>query len=547
MAEEGRGRAAEQQRGRAAERQWRQYGDAGVLGVVPCVVGRRVLRRWVEAYESLVHGQTASRSGVQRRRRGFVFELSLAAFNIVVAPAIALLTTDANCFSLAFFAPPPVQSSYSSSDCIILTRGFRITRYDGSGTLDYSSDVKTCLVSEFFLFIQPSFRYGYQCSAELVVTYSSVFACMAVFSCFAEPLLSLLVRWCVDEKKLGPWAAVSLLHPLLLTEAELLLLQAKSGRKRESEGEQKGEQKGEQEQEQEQEGRKGELQAGEEKATRCGGGGEAEWSRRLRLPLTGARGRVIDAHRLFLAVLQNAFMLLTFGLAVPLCGLVLAAALAAKCLWWHHLLARFSRTLPREAVSALEADCCEFFGAPRACRPFDSTHRFVTAFASLFLAAFLADTAGDAVGWQAGLWAPVLMVVLPSSLSLVVGSLMKGVARPPPAAPVAEVAAELGLDGAWCGYPEEAAVVGDHNSSTTSSSLHEHEDEHDHGHERERELFQHHSDAIPRPLLPPSQARAQAQVQLLSLSTRAAAARLAHAPTAPLSDAPAVPSPLHAP
>ena len=44
------------------------------------------------------------------RGAGFAYELLLAAFNLIFAPSLALLTSDSNCFKEALYAPPPVSS-----------------------------------------------------------------------------------------------------------------------------------------------------------------------------------------------------------------------------------------------------------------------------------------------------------------------------------------------------------------------------------------------------------------------------------------------------
>ena len=60
---------------------------------------------------------------------GFVFELAIRAFNSVVAPTIALLAADSSCFSLALFAPSPVDTTYETNTWVVaLWRTTKIVR-----------------------------------------------------------------------------------------------------------------------------------------------------------------------------------------------------------------------------------------------------------------------------------------------------------------------------------------------------------------------------------------------------------------------------------
>ena len=203
----------------------------------------------------------------------------------------------------------------------------------------------------------PTFQYGYQCSASLLQAYGPVFLLMALFSCLGEPIVLALVRLLVDKG--GP--RFSRLHWLLP---------------------------------------------------------RALLSPEERTHLEKRDYRVFDAHKLFMAALQDLLVILTFGIAAPLLGLAVTVSLFLKTLLWHHVLTHCSSGSSSQAAEDVEADCAEFVSRPH---PLFTARWFLVGFSSFFLSFFLIDAAGDAVGWRKAMWAPVLMWTLPTLLSLALG------------------------------------------------------------------------------------------------------------------------------
>jgi hypothetical protein len=154
------------------------------------------------------------------RGKGVLFELLLAAFNLIFAPALALFTTDSNCFSEALYAPPPVSSSYNTTVDIVSINFLTTSYTDGTSTTEELTNHTSSSVRSELSYV-PTFQYGYQCSATLLQAYGPVFLLMALFSCLGEPALLALVRLVIDKggprfsrlRWLLPRALLSLAHP----------------------------------------------------------------------------------------------------------------------------------------------------------------------------------------------------------------------------------------------------------------------------------------------------------------------------------------------
>ena len=266
-------------------------------------------------------------------------EVLLAAFNIVVAPVIVLLTADSHCFGQAFSAPGPVTTSYD----FVEGADYGNVQYDAKSESWIFRDI----MATAYITYQPSFRYGYACSAALVTTYASVFVNMALFSCFAGPLWFVTVRSLIDREWLSNDFGARVLPTLIQTSQQ----------------------------------------------------------RQIRREKQGDRGRlsynIVDTHKIFLEVLQDLLALHTFGLVAPMCGLTIAVAIMVKMLKFRYALENFRSTQPAEDVEALTADCRTFL---QHTHPFVEAHPLILLLSSVFLSAFLIDIAGDAVGWKDALW-----------------------------------------------------------------------------------------------------------------------------------------------
>ena len=320
---------------------------------------------WNRVVLSLVVKQTQRISASASSSQGSLLKLEvlLAAFNIVVAPVIALLTADSHCFGQAFTAPSPVTTSYdyfAGSD-------YANVKWD---TQDKEWKSPAILATAYISY-QPSFRYGYGCSSALVTTYASVFVNMALFSCVAGPLWLVTVRNLIDRewlsKDFGAWFLPAL------------------------------------------------IQTSQERQIRFNAASTAMgFLSSGKLGAHSSNKKIVDTPAMFLEIMQDLLALLTFGLVAPMCGLAIAVALIVKLLAFRYALELFRSTQPAEDVEALSADCNDF---SQHAHPFVETHPIILMLSSLFLSAFLVDIAGDAVGLNDAMWAPALMWILPLLLS----------------------------------------------------------------------------------------------------------------------------------
>ena len=294
-------------------------------------------------------------------------KLSLAAFNIVLAPAIAVVITDSRCFAQAFVAPPPVTSSYTFLQSSDIVR----TGYADATTgafVEISRKKINEIYARAYVSFDPSFSYSYQCSTAWVTSYAQVFVNMSLISCAVSPVLLVAVRYLVDRKWLSSELGASVLPALMQTSQERQIRRDKK------------------------KGRDAPLSY-----------------------------RVVDTQALFLDLLQDLLILNTFGLVVPMCGLTVTVALVVKMLQYHYALEHFRDTQPAKDVKDLSEDCLKFLLHSH---PFLKVVVFLVGFSSVFLSGFLFDTMGDAKGWFGGrwessVWAPVLMWGAPLFLVLI--------------------------------------------------------------------------------------------------------------------------------
>ena len=298
---------------------------------------------------------------------GFTLELILSAFNLVMAPAIALMTANSNCFKEALFATESVRSSYQINICSFDVAYFSYTNSNDLRGLpivkSYMYVTKACEDTTGSVSFQPSFNYGYECSATLLETYSPVFIFSALLMCFWQPFFEAGLRFLIEKKVLSPKFSV-LLPILMQTQAE-----------RQDHG---------------------------KDSEKC-------------------QFRVLDLRSLSMVVLQNLVIALTFGTVSPLLGFVIVVFVCSFTLRWHFMLATFYRNEDEISVGCLVADCSDF------CMHFASqllkTRWFILFFSCLYLSFFLVDTAGDSVGLRASLWAPILMCTLSPALCRLVETL----------------------------------------------------------------------------------------------------------------------------
>ena len=99
-------------------------------------------------------------------------------FNTIVAPIIATLLGESNCFRNALYAPDPILSTYRQS-----------VQFKYSLGTGYIDSIKTYSI-EF----TPPFSYSYSCSSFILVDYVPVFIISAIITAFLKPLKDVVFR-----------------------------------------------------------------------------------------------------------------------------------------------------------------------------------------------------------------------------------------------------------------------------------------------------------------------------------------------------------------
>lgn len=123
---------------------------------------------------------------------------------------------------------------------------------------------------------------------------------------------------------------------------------------------------------------------------------------------------LIDTNREFLLILQDLTLLLTYGTVAPLLGILIVFSMASKHIQKVYLLHHIQSSA---SLDGFVRDCWEF--AMRVPKYGAVMKWYLVSFSSVFYAPFLLDMAGTSRGWRDSLWAPLLMVVLPTSICLI--------------------------------------------------------------------------------------------------------------------------------
>jgi len=325
---------------------------------------------------------------------GFGFEMVLGAFNVVIAPSFAFMLFDSNCFKAVFVAPPGVTSAYQSTTCtfmvdtnIVVTDSSKATIFQflngqkfftntviqtagGYKTITQVSSSLDCQRASYdtVLSYQPSFFYNYECSNSLVQIYSPLFMIMMFSSTLGLPLFYSLVLLVADK-----WPK---LRSKLLRLIPRILMRSKE-----------------------------ELQIHQP---------TINWddapvdNPEVNSDDTTHRYYVLDVYAVFLAILSDLMILVSFGTVVPLLGLTVIVSLAFRTVRWHHYCSDF---LARgHGVDHLFSDLQAF---SRHAHPIFQTRWFMVAFSGFFLSMFLFDIGGDSLGWKKSIYLPILIIIVP--------------------------------------------------------------------------------------------------------------------------------------
>lgn len=99
-------------------------------------------------------------------------------FNTIVAPIIATLLGETNCFRDALYAPDPILSTYRQS--------VQFKYSLGTGYIDS--------IKMYSIEFTPPFSYSYSCSSFILVDYAPVFVISAIITAFLKPLKDVVFR-----------------------------------------------------------------------------------------------------------------------------------------------------------------------------------------------------------------------------------------------------------------------------------------------------------------------------------------------------------------
>ena len=320
-----------------------------------------------------------SQARVHALRGGILFQLALLAFNNIVAPFIAAFSTDARCFKSAFYSPPLVVATYDETRTVLQSAYFGEYRA-GSGLylpdMARSNILHAPIQQSMSSSFVPPFIYNYQCSSSILQSYVPVFVLTGTIATFATPCKYLLVRAVLN--KIFPAAAsvdasttpapsplpapapsLSPVHLLLLSQLPKLLWRPDE--------------------------------------------------RSHALSTTPA----IDAHRFFLETLADLCLVCTFGIAAPLLLLVSCCSLWARSWRLEFIINNF---LPRDSGEGVSEEQRDVASVLRGGNHINNTRLFIALFPPFFFAIFAVDMSGDARGALPGLWAPLVLLLLPASL-----------------------------------------------------------------------------------------------------------------------------------
>lgn len=354
-------------------------------------------------------------------------------FNNIVAPAVALITVDSNCFSAVLYALEAVSSAYSTINCTFNIFTIPVLSKDStevSGLYNYA--VYACLDKAASVAYTPAFLYNYQCSATLLQTYAPVFILMAFVSSFAEPLFFWSIRFAVGYSQ---WADPDKLPVPTPAHTAASSSTPASNRSNRSAGEGRGGK-----------GANNNKEAADVEAkpddplprdiprpSQCTLLllrllppilRSPEEERSLVESMQGKKGwcwgekdrkrdfRLFNAHALFIKVLTDFIIVFSYGVVAPLLGFAVVASLLLYSLNFTHIIKtivqrRESLEMVLDDLQHMKLEKHLFVGK-----------WLIVLFSALFLSCFLEDVAGDDVGWSSALVAPACMIALPMLLCL---------------------------------------------------------------------------------------------------------------------------------
>jgi Leucine-rich repeat (LRR) protein len=166
-------------------------------------VGSRLISRWTAHIISKKNVRFA-------RSEFFVLQLLIAVINNIGIPCLVIVFTSPVCLYHIFIAADPVQSYFTTAECV---------ETEGEICVEFS----TILHSGDY---DPPFTYSYQCSSSFITYYAAAFVNVCLFSTFGTPVVQFLCKPLYPLTKSGTYLRFALkrLVPKLLRPAKPNLL-----------------------------------------------------------------------------------------------------------------------------------------------------------------------------------------------------------------------------------------------------------------------------------------------------------------------------------
>lgn len=338
-----------------------------------------------------------------REREGFT--ALMAVVSQILAPIMASLVVNPNCFLALFYQSAPATSSYADTFTYAENLDTVGQNFDPrTQRLFFAPKNFTIMVSEqvtnSLSFVAP-FQYFYQCSSAILVSYAPVLLNGAIIRAFVFPLLRLALRALLTKWAAASYPATGFVYGRMLqllprlvwtrAEREATLLLAISSLCQEDASE-------------------GHVLAP----------GSEAFERRHKHALHDAR-QVLDRSAFYVDVVNDVAVLGSFGAVCPLLGAALGVTIYLRVALLNRQLGAFvcSAGLPdgtgarAEELRQLELDCA-FDGEGS---PLFHSRWMVLTISLCFFAFFIFDAAGDEQGAAAALWAPLVQVFVPLVLA----------------------------------------------------------------------------------------------------------------------------------
>jgi hypothetical protein len=148
----------------------------------------------VEAYFYSLHYSDYQKKKLRKEKIKFFrirVELLLSIFLVLITPIIATMIFEINCYRGIFFPASSVTSNYSHEVCLV----------ESVNPLTSSIACVTKGIVVYISSFQPSFRYNYQCSTSLILSYVNVFVMMVIVETFIKPTARGSLTWLAHKIK----------------------------------------------------------------------------------------------------------------------------------------------------------------------------------------------------------------------------------------------------------------------------------------------------------------------------------------------------------